>query len=50
MAQGTLVIRAIAQGSSLAVRTTAAADLERAAYEMTMRVQGTGTICSRPDC
>ena len=36
MEQGTLVIMAINDGSSLAVLTTAAADLDLVAYEMTM--------------
>jgi predicted regulator of Ras-like GTPase activity (Roadblock/LC7/MglB family) len=37
MAEGTLVIKAIDDGTSLAVLATAAADLDQVAYEMTMR-------------
>ena len=39
MARGTLVIMAMDQGSSLAVLTTATADLDTVAYEMTMLVE-----------
>jgi uncharacterized protein len=44
MARGTLVIMAIDQGSSLAVLTTATADLDTVAYETTMLVQEAGGI------
>src|SRR5438552_701172 len=44
MARGTLVIMAIDQGSSLAVLTTATADLDTVAYEMTMLVEEAGSI------
>ena len=39
MERGTLVIMAIDDGSSLGVLTTAAADLDLVAYEMTMLVE-----------
>ena len=48
MARGTLVIMAIDQGSSLAVLTTAAADLDTVAYEMTMLVEEAGSIFTPP--
>jgi len=48
MARGTLVIMAIDQGSSLAVLTTAAADLDTVAYEMTMLVEQAGSIFTPP--
>ena len=47
MARGTLVIMAIDQGSSLAVLTAATADLDTVAYEMTMLVEGAGSIFTR---
>jgi uncharacterized protein len=48
MERGTLVIMAIDDGSSLAVFTTAAADLDQVAYEMTMLVQQAGSIFTPP--
>jgi hypothetical protein len=48
MAQSTLVIMAIDQGSSLAVLTTATADLDTVAYEMTMLVEEAGGIFNPP--
>jgi uncharacterized protein len=48
MARGTLVIMAIDQGSSLAVLATAAADLDTVAYEMTMLVEGAGSVLTAP--
>jgi predicted regulator of Ras-like GTPase activity (Roadblock/LC7/MglB family) len=48
MARGTLVIMAIDQGSSLAVLTTATADLDTVAYEMTMLVEEAGSIFTPP--
>ena len=48
MARGTLVIMAMDQGSSLAVLTTAAADLDTVAYEMTMLVEEAGSIFTPP--
>jgi predicted regulator of Ras-like GTPase activity (Roadblock/LC7/MglB family) len=48
MAQGTLVIMAIDQGSSLAVLTTATADLDTVAYEMTMLAAEAGSIFTPP--
>ena len=42
MARSTLVIMAIDQGASLAVLTTATADLDMVAYEMTMLVEESG--------
>ena len=50
MARGTLVIMAIDQGSSLAVLTTATADLDTVAYEMTMLVEEAGGIVTPPAC
>jgi predicted regulator of Ras-like GTPase activity (Roadblock/LC7/MglB family) len=44
MERGTLVIVAIDDGSSLAVLTTAAADLDLVAFEMTMLVEQAGGI------
>jgi predicted regulator of Ras-like GTPase activity (Roadblock/LC7/MglB family) len=43
MERGTLVIMAIDDGSSLAVLTTAAADLDLVAYEMTMLTEQVGS-------
>jgi uncharacterized protein len=48
MERGTLVIMAIDEGSSLAVFTTAAADLDQVAYDMTMLVERAGSIFSPP--
>jgi uncharacterized protein len=48
MARGTLVIMAIDQLSSLAVLTTARADLDTVAYEMTMLVLQAGSMFSPP--
>jgi uncharacterized protein len=48
MERGTLVIMAIDDGSSLAVLTTAAADLDQVAYRMTMLVDEAGSIFSPP--
>jgi uncharacterized protein len=48
MERGTLVIMAIDDGSSLAVLTTATADLDLIAYEMTMLVEQAGSILSPP--
>jgi len=48
MARGTLVIMATDQGSSLAVFTTATADLDTVAYEMTMLVEEAGGIFTPP--
>ncbi len=48
MARGTLVIMAIDQGASLAVLTTATADLDTVAYEMTMLVEEAGSIFTPP--
>ena len=48
MAQGTLAIMAIDQGSSLAVLTTATADLDSVGYEMTMLVEEAGSIFVQP--
>ena len=48
MERGTLVIMAIDDESSLAVLTTAAADLELVAYEMTMLVEQAGGIFTPP--
>lgn len=44
MERGTLVIMAIDDGSSLAVLTTAAADLDEVAYEMTILAEQAGRI------
>jgi hypothetical protein len=48
MARGTLVIMAMDQGSSLAVLTTATADLDTVAYEMTMLVAEAGSSFTPP--
>ena len=48
MARCTLVVMAIDQGSSLAVLTTATADLDTVAYEMTMLVEEGGSIFTPP--
>jgi predicted regulator of Ras-like GTPase activity (Roadblock/LC7/MglB family) len=48
MERGTLVIMAIDDGSSLAVLTTAAADLDQVAYEMTILVEQAGSIFTPP--
>jgi predicted regulator of Ras-like GTPase activity (Roadblock/LC7/MglB family) len=48
MARGTLVIMSIDGGSSLAVLTTATADLDMVAYEMTMLVEQAGSIFTPP--
>jgi uncharacterized protein len=48
MERGTLVVMAIDDGSSLAVFTTAAADLDQVAYDMTMLVERAGSIFSPP--
>jgi uncharacterized protein len=48
MAQGTFVIMAIDEGSSLAVLTTATADLDTVAYEMTMLAEETGGAFTPP--
>jgi predicted regulator of Ras-like GTPase activity (Roadblock/LC7/MglB family) len=48
MERGTLVIMAITDGSSLAVLTTAAADLDLVAYEMTMLLEQAGSIFTPP--
>jgi len=48
MARSTFVIIAIDQGSSLAVLTTATADLDTVAYEMTMLVSA-GGMFTPPD-
>jgi predicted regulator of Ras-like GTPase activity (Roadblock/LC7/MglB family) len=48
MARSTLVIIAIDQGSCLAVLTTATADLDMVAYEMTMLAEQAGSIVTPP--
>jgi predicted regulator of Ras-like GTPase activity (Roadblock/LC7/MglB family) len=48
MERGTFVIMAIDDGSSIAVLTTAAADLDLVAYEMTMLVEQAGSIFAPP--
>jgi predicted regulator of Ras-like GTPase activity (Roadblock/LC7/MglB family) len=48
MERGTVVIMAIDQGSSLAVLTTATADLDTVAYEMTMLAEEAGSIFTPP--
>jgi predicted regulator of Ras-like GTPase activity (Roadblock/LC7/MglB family) len=48
MERATLVIMTIDDGSSLAVLTTAAADLDLVAYEMTMLVEQAGSIFTPP--
>jgi uncharacterized protein len=44
MERGTLIIMAVSDGSSLAVLTTAEADLDLVAYEMTMLVEQAGAM------
>jgi uncharacterized protein len=48
MEQGTLVVMTIDEGSSCAVLTTAEADLDLVAYEMTMLVEQAGGIFTPP--
>jgi uncharacterized protein len=48
MEGGNLVIMAIDDGSSLAVFTTAAADLDQVAYDMTLLVDEAGSMFSPP--
>jgi uncharacterized protein len=48
MARNTLVIMAIDQGASLATLTTATADLDMVAYEMTMLVEEAGSSFTPP--
>jgi uncharacterized protein len=48
MKRGTLVIMAIDRESSLAVLTTATADLDMVAYEMTMLVEEPGGLFTPP--
>jgi hypothetical protein len=48
MARSTLVIMAIGQGSALAVLTTATADLDTVAYEMTMLAAEAGSGFTPP--
>ncbi len=48
MERGTLVIMAIDDGSSVAVLTAGAADLDLVAYEMTMLVEQAGSIVTPP--
>jgi uncharacterized protein len=48
MARSTLVIMAIDQGASLGVLTTATADLDMVAYEMTMLVEESGSSFTPP--
>ena len=48
MKRGTLVIMAIDRESSLAVLTTATADLDMVAYEMTMLVEESGGLFTPP--
>ncbi len=48
MERGTLVIMAINDGSSLAVLTTAEADLDLVAYEMTMLLEQAGRTFTSP--
>jgi uncharacterized protein len=48
MQWGTLVIMAIDNAASLAVLTTAAADLDQVAYNMTILVEQAGTIFTQP--
>jgi uncharacterized protein len=48
MPRGTFVIMAIDEGSSLAVLTTATADLDTVAYEMTMLVEEAGSTFTPP--
>jgi predicted regulator of Ras-like GTPase activity (Roadblock/LC7/MglB family) len=48
MARGTLVIMSISDGLSLAVLATAEADLDLVAYEMTMLLEQSGGLFTRP--
>jgi predicted regulator of Ras-like GTPase activity (Roadblock/LC7/MglB family) len=48
MARGTFVIMAIDEGSCLAVLTTATADLDTVAYEMTLLVEEAGGTFTPP--
>jgi predicted regulator of Ras-like GTPase activity (Roadblock/LC7/MglB family) len=48
MEQGTFVIMAIDDGSSLAVLATAAADLDQVAYDMTILAEQAGSIFTPP--
>jgi hypothetical protein len=48
MELATLVIMSVDGGSSLAVLTTAAADLDLVAYEMTMLIEQAGGIFAPP--
>jgi len=48
MKRGTLVIMAIDHESSFAVLTTATADLDMVAYEMTMLVEESGSLFTPP--
>ena len=48
MEQGTFVIMAVDEGASLAVLTTADADLDQVAYEMTMLVERSATTLTSP--
>lgn len=48
MERGTIVIMATDDGSSLAVLSTAAADLDQVAYEMTMLVEQADSIFTPP--
>jgi uncharacterized protein len=48
MKRGTLVIMVIDHGSSFAVLTTATADLDMVAYEMTMLVEESGSLFTPP--
>lgn len=48
MEQGTFVIMAVDAGASLAVLTTAAADLDQVAYEMTMLVERSAAVLTSP--
>jgi uncharacterized protein len=48
MEHGTFVIMAVDEGASLAVLTTADADLDQVAYEMTMLVERSATALTAP--
>jgi len=48
MEEGTFVIMAVDAGASLAVLTTAAADLDQVAYEMTMLVERSAPTLTTP--
>ncbi|MGH3404252.1 MAG: roadblock/LC7 domain-containing protein [Streptosporangiaceae bacterium] len=48
MEQGTFVIMTVDAGASLAVLTTAAADLDQVAYEMTMLVDRSAAVLTSP--